>query len=147
MNKTIHVLTLRQPWAYLFASGAKRFEARSWYTQFRGELYIHASSKASSYDIELCRLVDHFKKFIPDPCEPNKLLLGAIIGKVEIIDCVPVTSVKPDAQERSFGDFRQGRYAWVTAIGSAKLITPIYTPGKLSIWKHTIEEEQEVIHG
>ena len=34
------VITVRQPWATLLATGKKRIETRSWKTKYRGELYI-----------------------------------------------------------------------------------------------------------
>lgn len=39
------VLTLHQPWASLVALGVKSIETRSWPTQYRGPLAIHAAAK------------------------------------------------------------------------------------------------------
>ncbi len=36
-------ISLLQPWATLVAIGAKRIETRSWATNYRGPLAIHAS--------------------------------------------------------------------------------------------------------
>ncbi|MFI1063885.1 ASCH domain-containing protein [Streptomyces spororaveus] len=36
------ILTIRQPWATLIASGAKDVECRSYPTHYRGPLFIHA---------------------------------------------------------------------------------------------------------
>lgn len=143
MATIINVLTIKQPWAYLFASGAKKIETRSWSTTFRGELFIHASTKASSHDLELCRLEPVFRKFIPDM---QVLVTGAIIGKVDIIDCLPISKVCPSEQERRMGDYRPNRFGWVAAEGSAELIRPILCQGKLGIWKFEIERE-EVCNG
>lgn len=41
--KTVTVLSVRQPWAWLMVNNLKDVENRSWYTKFRGRLYIHAS--------------------------------------------------------------------------------------------------------
>lgn len=38
------VLSVRQPYASLIAAGVKRFESRTWSTDYRGPLLIHASS-------------------------------------------------------------------------------------------------------
>ena len=35
-------ITIKQPWATLIMSGVKRFEFRSWKTNFRGDVLIHA---------------------------------------------------------------------------------------------------------
>ena len=37
------VLSLREPWATLIKDKKKFIETRSWKTNYRGELYIHAS--------------------------------------------------------------------------------------------------------
>ena len=42
------VLTLHQPWASLVALGVKTIETRSWSTQYRGPLAIHAAVKRPS---------------------------------------------------------------------------------------------------
>ena len=36
------ILTLKQPWASLIAAGHKKYEFRSWKTNYRGLLLIHA---------------------------------------------------------------------------------------------------------
>lgn len=38
------VLTLREPWASLVGERIKTIETRSWPTNYRGELYIHAGA-------------------------------------------------------------------------------------------------------
>jgi hypothetical protein len=71
-------LSIRQPWAWLIAAGYKDIENRKWSTKFRGRIYIHASRgydlsfRASEFNIKL----------------PTSLARGAIIGEVEIIDCI-----------------------------------------------------------
>ena len=36
------IITLRQPWATLVAEGIKKYEFRSWKTNYRGKILIHA---------------------------------------------------------------------------------------------------------
>jgi activating signal cointegrator 1 len=36
-------ISIHQPWASLITFGAKRLEARSWHTPYRGPILIHAS--------------------------------------------------------------------------------------------------------
>ncbi len=45
--KPLRVLSLRQPWAWLIVNGYKDIENRSWRTNHRGPLLIHASSNRS----------------------------------------------------------------------------------------------------
>lgn len=41
-------ITILQPWAALIACGAKKIETRSWYTDHRGQIAIHAG-KSEKY--------------------------------------------------------------------------------------------------
>lgn len=77
-------LTLRQPYAWLVVNGYKDIENRSWKTQYRGPLSIHAGQqKAVGYD-NLCK--DIRRRFrIKIPAD---LPRGGIVGQVEIVECV-----------------------------------------------------------
>lgn len=46
------VLSLKEPWATLIKNKKKFIETRSWKTNYRGELYIHASLTKISKDIK-----------------------------------------------------------------------------------------------
>jgi activating signal cointegrator 1 len=155
---SIRVITLKQPWAYLFASGFKQNETRSFATSFRGELYIHSSQKIDFNDLELLHDDKHFKKCIPDR---SVLIQGAIIGKVNIVDCVPTEKLSNDHyfkdttkyvnnQEWAFGDYRENRFAWIGK-DHKMLDTPIHCRGMLGIWRCEVFEEllkeKEVQHG
>ena len=71
------VLTIKQPWATLIMQKDKEYEFRSWKTQYRGDLLIHAGK---GIDKEaLIRL----KKYLP-----KELPLGKILGKVKLVDCI-----------------------------------------------------------
>jgi len=137
----VKVISLYQPWAYLFASGAKKNETRPWRTNLRGELYIHATQKISFNDLELCRQSEHFRRYIPDPAS-GILVQGAIIGKVHISDVVNVESIRDAllAEERAFGDYRDGRYAW-KADGHTLLDQPIFVKGRQGIWEYDLPGE------
>ena len=39
------VLSLQEPWASLIKENIKHIETRSWKTNYRGELFIHASKR------------------------------------------------------------------------------------------------------
>lgn len=43
-------LTVRQPWASLIAAGVKTIETRSWSTEYRGPLAIHAGKHRPAHD-------------------------------------------------------------------------------------------------
>lgn len=83
-------ISIKQPWASLIAHGIKDIENRTWKTKFRGRIYIHASGKqAGSYD----ELLNDLQK-IEFKEKHDKITLrkqhhfSAIIGEVDIVDCV-----------------------------------------------------------
>lgn len=54
----MRILTLKEPFATLIMKEIKTIETRSWRTNYRGEIYIHASIKKPKYDYKS----DDFKK-------------------------------------------------------------------------------------
>ena len=133
-------LSLLQPWASLVVIGAKRLETRSWSTNYRGTLLIHASSgKAGS----LLSSEPPFSRYINDF---NNLPLGAIIGSVILTDIVKVEQLQLSEktinqlslEERAFGDYTPGRYVWILeeAVQFEKTV-PIR--GTLGLWEYSGE--------
>ena len=74
------VLTIKQPWATLIMQGDKRFEFRSWQTKYRGDLLIHAGKGIDK------EAVKRLSKYLP-----KELLLGKILGKVTLVDCIKMS--------------------------------------------------------
>ncbi|MEM4252095.1 MAG: ASCH domain-containing protein [Candidatus Nitrosotenuis sp.] len=66
-------LSVSQPFAYLIISGKKKIELRSWNTNFRGDILIHAPLKIRKSD---CRRL-HVE---------GNLVTGAIVGKATLHD-------------------------------------------------------------
>lgn len=147
-------ITLTQPWATLVAIGAKQIETRSWATRYRGPLAIHAAAGLgpvggkSGLAFQCC-------------CEPflsalraagikhhNDLPFGAIVATCELVEVYqipihqPLTGFYADdssrcwnltEQERAFGDYTPGRYAWLLA-NVQRLPEPIPARGQLGLW-------------
>jgi len=78
----LKALSLTQPMAWAIFNG-KDIENRTWSTSFRGRIYIHAS-KGFNGD-HYCEIVDVLG--IVPPKRENTIH-GALIGEVDIIDCV-----------------------------------------------------------
>ena len=78
------VLSLTEPCATLIKNGIKTIETRSWKTNYRGKLYIHASST---------RIPKEFKenKDLMSLVDINELNFGNIICSCDLIDCVEMT--------------------------------------------------------
>ena len=157
------VISLLQPWAQLTVTpnpqtgqAEKRIETRSWPTNYRGRLAIHASK--SPRDIKRLGGQEHFKDALYPYFAPNFsgaiypitltwtetenmvapiwLPLGAIVGHVRLVDCIQMTAAWIETigkKERAFGHYEVGRWAWLLA--DAELLPqPIPARGRLGIW-------------
>jgi len=93
----IKVLSIRQPWAWLICSGYKDIENRSWRTNYRGQLYIHAGK---SFDWDA---LDYLKGYFLNEYYVSVCVyfgikgrmnirhhedFGAIVGSVNLTDCI-----------------------------------------------------------
>lgn len=130
-------VSLLQPWASLVVMGFKTIETRSWQTRYRGELLIHASlGKKGSL---LCTQLP-FNKYIRDF---NRLPFGAIIGSVTLQDILPVEMLGLSScslaeltlEEKAFGDYTKGRYAWLLS-NPIPLQQPLAVKGALHVWNY-----------
>ena len=123
-------LTLTQPWATLVAEGRKAIETRSWRTPYRGALAIHAAKGIPLIAREFAR------EFTAHRVEP--LPRGAVLCYIDLTDCVPTESVvcSLSADERCFGDYAPGRWAWLFDPASLRVLPePIPARGALSLWE------------
>jgi hypothetical protein len=128
-------ISLLQPWATLVVIGAKTIETRSWSTPYRGRLLIHASlGKAGSIfanDPPFSNYIESFKQ----------LPFGKIIGEVTLTSILRVEDLDlPDAEinkltleEKAFGDYTKGRYAWLLEDAIA-YEEPYHARGHLRLW-------------
>lgn len=114
-------ITLWQPWATLLLSPYKRIETRRFALGFRGRLLIHAAKRFKGEESELCQREPFASCLLNAGYDSASLPLGAIIGSVLVVDCVRTEDVPwPEMRaaqaetEAAFGDFRSGRWAWVT---------------------------------
>jgi hypothetical protein len=132
-------ITLTQPWATLVAIGAKRIETRSWSTRYIGDLLIHAAKSFPAAARELCSSWPFNIALARVGIDrPAQLPLGAIVGLTQLESCVPTPDVRDwiGAEEKEFGDYGDGRYAWVLApmAGLRRFRDPIPCRGMLGIW-------------
>ncbi len=113
------VLTVRQPWAWAIVQGAKDVENRSWRTSYRGALLIHAGQTVVRHAYAVVeRLTEQ------SPPAPADITRGAIIGVVELVDCV-TDADSPWADE--------GQWHWL--LRDARPIQPAFPcPGRLNLW-------------
>lgn len=134
-------LTLTQPWASLMHLREKTIETRSWPTKYRGELVIHAAKGFPSWAREQC--VDPVFARSLNHMPASTLPLSRLLCVVELIDCVrtedlPLQTVK----EYAFGDYSEGRFAWITRYVRA-LDDDRIVKGALGIWTITDSDDKK----
>ena len=119
------VLTIKQPWASLIRENIKHIEFRSWKTNYRGTIYIHAGASIEK---------NEFPRFSSLNIEYPT---SRIIAKATLVDCIEIT---PEVNEKikslnniAYGNKDRTGYAWILdniePIDNNKEIK-----GKLGLW-------------
>lgn len=120
------VLTIREPWASLIINGYKKYEFRSWKTNYRGKILIHTSQKIEKE--MLSRFKDYNLNYVS----------GSIIGEAELTDCILVDE-EFNQNLRKIDNVVYGKsnhvekYAWKLE-NIKKYDKPIPMKGKLGLW-------------
>ncbi|MCT4602469.1 MAG: ASCH domain-containing protein [Marinifilum sp.] len=119
-------LSIRQPWAWAIVHGYKPVENRSWKTNFRGRIYIHASKTFDKEGYEMIK--EHAQELgIKDMPKPEEIERGGIVGTATLTNCV---SEYPSP-------WYFGEYGFV--LENAKPLNFIPCKGKLNFFKPEIE--------
>lgn len=120
-------------WDYLIDLKKKKIETRSWKTNYRGKLYIHASST---------KIPKEYKenKQLMNVLGKRQLNYGNIICSCVLVDCVEMTDeflkkMKKNQKEYILGFYSKGRYAWILD-NIEVLEKPIPIKGHLGIWEY-----------
>lgn len=146
-------LSIKQPLASLIAHGIKDIENRTWKTNFRGRIYIHASglyakggfSLINSDQRVLANMYESWK-----PLYLDDLPTSAIIGEVDIIDCViNHPSIWAEKSEGFWNPIKgkwisrsKPTYNWVLANPILYKNPILNVKGKLSFWEPDIDLQQ-----
>ncbi|KAF5304904.1 hypothetical protein FQR65_LT00788 [Abscondita terminalis] len=82
-------LSMHQPWASLLVAGIKVHEGRTWYTEHRGRLWIHAASKQPDNE-ELLEVEQMYRDLYNNPNLefPKKYPTSCLLGCVFVDDCL-----------------------------------------------------------
>jgi hypothetical protein len=131
-------ISMTQPWAQAMFLDLKHYETRSWQTNYRGILLIHAAKGFPQYAKEFARTERALGR------GNVRLAFGAIIGKVELVNIYRTEVVAPKLTgiERLYGDYSDGRFAW-EVIKPQLFAEPIPYRGQLSIFE--VEEDDKII--
>ena len=121
-------LTIKEPWATLIIEGYKKYEFRSWKTNYRGKILIHAGLSLER-DME-----ERFKEYnLNYNC-------GYIIGEADIVDCILVDE-EFNKELRKINSLLYSRsnhvekFAWKLE-NIKKYDLPIPCKGKLGLWNY-----------
>src|SRR5262245_48946606 len=107
-------LTVCNPWSWAIIFGPKRIENRTWATHYRGPLLIHSGISRTWLGSE--------GDSLPELPPYDALVYGAILGVVDVVDCVPIASCRGEP-------FASGPWCWRLA-NPRPLETPIPYRGK-----------------
>ncbi|ODS87283.1 MAG: hypothetical protein ABS44_11750 [Chryseobacterium sp. SCN 40-13] len=143
-------LSIKQPWASLIVQGIKDIENRTWKTNFRGRIYVHASGNplCTFFSKNTLRNIGFSDEMIEalllSDCLINTEVkkLSAIIGEVDIIDCV--INHESIWAEKSHYPINPAEhpikpiYNWILA-NPTRYERPIPAKGKLSFWEPDID--------
>lgn len=126
------VISIKEPFATLITRGMKKIETRSWKTNYRGEIFIHASGTKLAKEYLT-------NDFILNLIKNMDMNYGNIICRCNLVDCIYMDEkfleyVKQNPMEYNLGEYKLGRYAWI--IKDIEPIYPIKIKGKLNIWNY-----------
>ena len=129
-------ITVKQPWAFLIVSGLKDIENRTWPTKFRGRVLIHASldKRLTRESLNVIFTDDQLDRILNKYDDYNSLGFGAILGSVDIVDCV--INHSSIWAEKTVGGV--SIYNWVLS-NPIMFDEVIPIKGKLSFWESGIE--------
>lgn len=125
-------LTVKEPWASLIINGYKEYEFRSWKTNYRGRILIHAGLTLEK---------DVSKKFKDYNLNYGK---GEIIGEATLTDCILVTDKLEDDLYKLnplvYAKSKHSRvYAW--RLEDIKVYNRrIPSKGRLGLWNYDIND-------
>lgn len=126
------VITLKQPWASLVTYGIKKYEFRTWKTNYRGKLLIHAGAGIDK---------DEMKKYVDLGIDFPK---SKIIAIVDLVDCCLLDDElnKKIILENNiaYGNKIRTGYAW--KLDNVKMINiDEKINGQLGLWNYDYEED------
>lgn len=110
------VLSAWQPYAQLMVLGPKGLETRSWPLGLVPQrIAIHAARSTKALREVFTQ--PHFYEALEAAgfSHSGALPLGALVGTVEVVECIPTEKIDPAVigmREYAFGIYTPGRFAW-----------------------------------
>lgn len=145
-------LSVWQPHAILLATGARIIETRSWPTNYRGEILIHAAKKMDedrAFECADAVSMIRTRGFKPTPQGealtrvPFANLLGVALAVATLEDCRPIPHPTGTEFDAKFGGFGEGRFGFFLS-DLRPLQKPIPWKGAQGMWDVPAELEQRI---
>jgi hypothetical protein len=117
-------ISIIMPWPWLIFKFGKDVENRTWFTNYRGRILIHASKKP---DRNFIQILNHYNA-TPTEAELKELSqwCGCIVGSIELVECIPYSKSKWA---------EAGMWHWV--LKNPELFKePIPAKGSLGLWEY-----------
>ncbi len=118
-------LTICQPYAEMIARGEKVIENRTWPTNYRGPLAIHAGKSKCWMDDD-------------DIAEYPRMAFGAVVATATLVDCKRVTDLPWELQGNEHAN---GPWCWLLT-DVLRLDKPIPARGAQGLWDWQLEAER-----
>lgn len=92
MADVTYALSIKQPWAALLVHGLKVIDVRRWPTARRGRILIHAARVPDARPEAWAQ--------VPPELADAARVIGGIIGRADLTDCVAYRTAEAFAQDR-----------------------------------------------
>ena len=122
-------LSVKQPWAWLIASGRKSIETRLWNTHYRGDLLIVSSKKLDTDNV----MENFYEKY--GILVTMNLQLGKALCIANLVDCRQMTK---EDEEVACCELYDGTWGWV--FENVRRIKPFPVKGSLGLYNVQIED-------
>ena len=116
-------ITICQPYAELIVRGDKPIENRSWPTNYRGNIAIHAGKSRAWMD-------DGDDERYSDP----PLAFGAIVGVAEIVACLNRDAKEWPERWRHLQEHEHANGPWCWVFENIRRVRPIPYRGAQGLW-------------
>lgn len=152
----LKAISLWEPWASLIKTGAKKFETRSWATNYRGPLVICAAKGGLAkrellFELSCWSMQGGLAPLVGEPLDltgkswPGVKLEHLSFGKalcvVDLVDCIKTDDLALGqiGTDKPFGNFGLGRFAW--KLENVRILEPPFeVKGKQGFFEVEIQE-------
>lgn len=137
-------LTICQPYAELICLPEndpryKRVENRTWPTNYRGQMYVHAGKSRQWLDIELDDSLHEYD--VGTGFYLECMQFGAIVAVATLVDCLRADSILRGDYDKKYPWLREhehvnGPWCWVLQ-NVHRIPEPIKVNGAQGLWEYT----------